>query len=413
MKRSALLCRTNKQDLTKAETISHRLLLKADFIDQLASGIYSFLPLGWRVRQNISQIIREEFNRIGGEEILMPSLQPKSLWEESGRWETMDPPLFVLKDCHQRLMCLAPTHEEAVTNLIRHRLSSYKDFPIALYQLQTKFRNETRATGGLLRTREFLMADLYSFHQDKEDLGHFYKTVQKAYEEIFKRLNLEIKWVPASSGTIGGSVSHEAVVLAESGEDKVLVCPACGTVLSGEKNVKTCPHCQHKLEEQRAIEVGHVFQLGAKYSRALKARFTDGQGKPQAVEMGCYGLGVGRIMATLVEKHHDQQGMIWPRSVAPYSFYLIGAGNDHEVEQSVNSVYNELQDKGWEILWDDRKGKSIGEKFADADLLGIPYRLVISPKTLAQEAIEIKERLSGQIQIIKLKELEKFLEKNV
>ena len=413
MKRSALLCRPNKQDLTKAETISHRLLLKADFIDQLASGVYSFLPLGWRVHQKISQIIREEFNKIGGQEILMPSLQPKSLWVESGRWETMDPPLFSLKDCHGRLMCLAPTHEEVVTDLIRHRLSSYKDFPVALYQLQTKFRNEIRATGGLLRTREFQMADLYSFHQDAKDLAHFYKVVQGAYEKIFQRLNLVIQWVPASSGTIGGSISHEAVVLAESGEDKVFVCPSCGAVFSEEQENQVCPHCHHPLEEKRAIEVGHVFQLGTKYSQALKARFTDAQGKPQVIEMGCYGLGVGRIMATIIEKYHDKQGMIWPRAVAPYTFYLIGTENEAKVEQLVNSVYNELQEKSWEVLWDDRKDKSVGEKFAEADLLGIPYRLVLSSKTVAQKAIEVKERKSGKIEIIKLDELEKFLQQNV
>ena len=412
MKRTELFGRTNKKDSGQAETISANLLFKADFIDQLASGIYSFLPLGLRVRQKIASIIREEFNQIGSQELLMPSLQPQSLWRESGRLEVMDPPLFKVEDCHHRQLCLASTHEEAITNLVRCRVSSYKDLPLALYQIQTKFRNETRASGGLLRTREFSMADLYSFHSTAEELASFYKKVQKAYENIFHRLNLPMIWVPAPTGSIGGQVSHEAVILAESGEDKILVCSSCGYVLSEEMHQDKCPQCQQKMELKRGIEVGHVFQLGTKYSQAMGAQFTDQEGQSYPIEMGCYGLGLGRIMATIIEKHHDDQGMIWPSSVAPFQIYLIGIGEDAQVEKNVLSLYNKLQDWGVEVLWDDRPEKTAGEKFADADLLGIPYRLVVSPKTLEKEEVEIKTRADGKCRMLPLGELEEFFHKN-
>ena len=413
MKRTELFCRIGKQNLSQAEAISHRLLLRADFIDQLASGIYSFLPLGWMVHQKIAGVIKDELNKLGGQELLMPSLQPKALWAESKRWGAMDPPLFKLEDCHQRQLCLASTHEEAITDLVRHRLSSYKDFPLALYQIQTKFRNETRATGGLLRVREFPMMDLYSFHEDEAALASFYKKVQKAYENIFQRLNLEISWVRASSGTIGGRISHEAVVLAESGEDKVLVCSQCNSIVSEETGEKVCPQCRQKLEAKKAIEVGHVFQLGTKYSQSMGARFSDKKGQSHPIEMGCYGLGLGRIMATVIEIHHDDQGMIWPSSIAPFLIYLIGIEKDTEVEKIVTSVYNRLQKKGLDVLWDNRMDKSAGEKFADADLIGLPYRLVISQKTLSQQKIEIKKRNSHQSQLIALDKLEDFFDKNV
>lgn len=413
MKRTELFCHSNKQDVSRAETVSHQLLLRADFIDQLASGIYSFLPLGWKVYQKIAGIIREELNQLGGQELLMPSLQPKALWQESGRWGKMDPPLFTLEDCHHHSLCLASTHEEAITDLVRSRIASYKDLPLALYQIQTKFRNETRATGGLLRTKEFQMMDLYSFHQDESNLVSFYGKVQKAYENIFQRMNLKMFWVSASSGTIGGRISHEAVVLAKSGEDKVFVCPQCGNLISEEAGQKVCPQCHQKMETREAIEVGHVFQLGTKYSQAMNAHFADKKGQSHFIEMGCYGLGLSRIMATVVEAHHDAQGMIWPSSVAPFLIYLMGVEKDAEVEKIVASVYNRLQKKGRDVLWDDRIEKSAGEKFAEADLIGIPYRLVVSKKTLSQQKIEIKARASNQSQLIALDKLEDFFDKNV
>ena len=414
MKRSKLFCKTNKQDLTGAETISHKLLLRGDFISPLMAGVYSFFPLGWMVIQKIEDIIAKHLDNIGAQQIFLPTLQPKRLWEETGRWESVIPPLFKLKDRHGKEIALGPTHEEVITDLIRRKVTSYKDLPIALYQIQNKFRNEMRATGGLLRTREFMMKDLYSFHVSEEELNFFYQVVKKAYGEIFRELELNLLWVEADSGTIGGSISHEATVLAESGEDKILACPNCDYAINTEESSpkeKQCPHCSHLLEIKRGIEVGHVFQLGDKYSRAMKAAYVAANGQKKFILMGCYGLGIARMMAALVEKHHDQQGIIWPKSVSPFSAYLIGVEEKESssVGKAVSSLYQQLRKNGIKVLWDDRQEKSVGEKFADADLLGFPYRLLISKKTLLKNKVEVKERKSGKIDFIKLNNIIKYL----
>ena len=238
MKQSQLFYKTRKEIPKEAEIISHKLLLRGDFIDQLISGVYSFLPLGWRVHENIEQIVREEMNAIGGQEVFLPVLQPKQLWEETDRWNKFEPPLFKLKDRHQKDLALGPTHEEVITDLVRRRIKSYKDLPVYLYQIQNKFRNEMRPTGGLLRVREFIMKDLYSFHADEKDLTDYYKKVEKAYLKIFNRCGLKAIPMEADSGTIGGSISHEFAVLAESGESKIFLCPKCGWAISEEREKK-------------------------------------------------------------------------------------------------------------------------------------------------------------------------------
>ena len=414
MKRTELFCKTNKQDLIGAETISHKLLLRGDFISPLMAGVYSFLPLGWMVIQKIENIVAKHLDNIGAQQIFLPTLQPKCLWQETDRWEKIIPPLFKLKDRHGKEIALGPTHEEVITDLIRRKVNSYKDLPIALYQIQNKFRNEMRATGGLLRTREFVMKDLYSFHASEKELDSFYQSVKKAYDEIFQELELNLLWVKANSGTIGGSVSQEATVLAESGEDKILVCLDCGYAINIEESSlekKQCPNCSHPLEVKKGIEVGHVFQLGDKYSREMKATYVTSEGQKKFILMGCYGLGITRIMATLVEKHYDQQGIIWPKSVSPFSVYLIGIGEKESssVRKAVLSLYQQLKKEGIKVLWDDRQEKSAGEKFADADLLGFPYRLLISKKTLLENKAEIKERKSGKVDFIKLNNIIKYL----
>jgi len=411
MKRSQLLSQTSKQDPADAQSVSHRLLLRGDFIDQLASGVYSLLPLGWRVYQKVEDIIRDEMNAIGGQELILPSLQPQSIWEESGRWGEMDPPLFKVKDRHDKQLALGPTHEEVITSIVRTRISSYKQLPLALYQIQNKFRNEVRATGGLLRTREFVMKDLYSFHDSKESLQKFYDKVKKAYQNIFKRMGLKIVWVQAASGTIGGKISHEAMVLSSEGEDEVLLCPKCGFAANVEKQDSSkCPECGEKLEVKNAIEAGHVFQLGIKYSEKMKATYTDKNGEQHPLIMGCYGLGLQRTMATIIEEWHDDKGMIWPLSVAPYQIALIGIGDDKKIKTTTSDIYKELLQKGYEVVWYDQEEKSVGEKFADADLLGFPYRLVISNKTLQKDSVEVKIRKTDQTKLVKKEQLISYIE---
>ena len=394
MRYSQLFGKAVKSVPKEAETISHKLLVKAGFIDrQLAAGIYSFLPLGWRVHRKIENIIREEMNVIGGQEVFLPTLQPKELWQKTKRWEEMDPPLFRVKDRHNKEFALGPTHEEVITDLARRFIKSYKDLPLYLYQIQNKFRNEMRSTGGLLRVREFMMKDLYSFHTDEKDLDNCYKKVVEAYKKIFARCGFITKITEASSGTIGGDVSHEFMMLAPTGEDRVYFCPKCDWATSKEE-IRTCPKCGAKIQAGKAIENGHVFKLGTKYSESMGAYFIDKGGNKKPIVMGCYGIGIGRLMATIVEAHHDERGIIWPKEVAPYQVYLIA------IEKSGEEIYKNLEGEGIEVLYDDREDVSTGVKFADADLIGIPVRLVFSPKT--GENLEWKERGKTKEEILPL-----------
>src|SRR3989344_2470716 len=406
MRQSRLFSKTKKEFPKNAETVSHKYLVRGDFIDQLSAGIYSFLPLGFRVYKKIENIIREEMNNLGGQELFLPTLIPKKLWEETGRWKPIDPPLFEVKDRHKKEYGLGSTHEKVITDLIRKRISSYQDLPLALYQIQNKFRNEMRATGGLLRVREFLMKDLYSFHSSEKDLMEFYEKVKSAYLKIFKRCGLKAIVVEADSGTIGGKISHEFMVLAETGEDKVLICFSCGFGANIEKvgELKECPKCQSPLEKKNAIESGHIFNLGIKYSRDMKANFRDKDGKEKPIVMGCYGIGLGRLMAAIVEAHHDEKGIIWLKSIAPYSAHLLDLGNDKKIKTEAQEIYKNLEEKEVEVLYDDRD-KSPGEKFADADLIGIPIRLVVSEKTLKKGCVEVKKRDEEKAELVKINKL--------
>jgi len=400
MRYSKLFGKTLKTIPKKAEAISHQYLVKGGFIDQLSSGIYSFLPLGWRVHQKIENIIREGMDAIGGQEVFLPTLQPKSLWQETDRWEKMDPPLFVLKDQHKREYALGSTHEEVITDLARRYINSYKDLPLYLYQIQNKFRNEIRATSGLLRVREFIMKDLYSFHTSERDLNDYYQKVLEAYKNIFTRCGFVIKVTEATSGTIGGDVSHEFMMLCETGEDKILFCPKCDFATSKEA-LKKCSKCDSLLEEGRAIENGHIFKLGTKYSKSMNAFFVDEKGRKQLIWMGCYGIGVGRLMGTVIEAHHDEKGIIWPESIAPFKAHLICL--DEGETKMADDIYQKLEKEGIEVLYDDRKDISAGIKFADADLIGIPYRLVISSKTNGK--IELKKREEDKTELLSLPDL--------
>ncbi|MAF13325.1 MAG: proline--tRNA ligase [Parcubacteria group bacterium] len=404
MKQSKLFAKTLKNLPKDAVTISHQLLLRADFIDQLAAGVYTLLPLGFRVHKKIENIIREEMNSLGAQEFIMPTLIPKSLWTETGRWKTIDPPLFVVKDRHGKELGLGPTHEEVITDLIRRRINSYKDLPFSLYQIQNKFRNEMRATGGLLRVREFVMKDLYSFHTDAKDLAAFYKKVTQAYKNIYQRCGVESVMVEASSGSIGGNECHEFMVIADSGEDNILVCRECGWAGNVEvfDKQKDCPECKTNLETKKGIEAGHIFKLDDIYSHKMKANFVDQKGKAKPIMMGCYGIGVGRLMATVVESSNDKTGIIWPTSIAPFQVHLVSLKENLKADK----IYQQLTKAGVEVLYDDRD-ISAGAKFAEADLIGIPYRLVVSQKT--QNKIEFKPRGEKKAELLSLEQVLKKL----
>jgi len=315
-------------------------------------------------------------------------------------------PLFKIKDRHQKQFGLGPTHEEVITDLVRKRVESYQDLPVYLYQIQNKFRNEMRSVNGLLRVREFIMKDLYSFNAFGKEALDFYQKAKDAYSRIFRRCGLKAIVVEADSGTIGGSLSHEFMLISETGEDKIVICPKCdyGANLEKAGNIKECPQCRAKLEEKSGIEIGHAFYLGTKYSQAMKAEFTDQNGKKKPIIMGCYGIGLGRLMAAIVETSHDEQGIIWPEGVAPYQAHLLDLNEKKKSEQ----LYKELRKNNLEVLYDDRE-KNPGEKFAEADLIGIPWRIVTSEKTLAKNSVEIKKRDSQKTESVKIKDLIKFL----
>ena len=554
MRLSKLFGKTQREIPAEADTASHRLLIRAGMIHQLAAGVYSYLPLAWRVLKNIEAIIRDEMDKAGGQELSMPVLQPVELWQKTGRDASFGKGLFSLSDRRERQLVLGPTHEEVITDLVSRNAQSYRDLPLLLYQIQTKFRDEPRPRGGLIRVREFTMKDLYSFDTDKEGLDQSYKKMLNAYRNIFTRCGLPTMLVEADSGAIGGKESHEFMVIAESGEDEIIHCDSCkyeanaekaesmkGRVDSGQplplEKVKTpgsytieevsnflkvpqsqtlkavfyiadgelvfitirgdlevneiklknilhcselriaseaeviesgiiagsaspvglsgikviaddsittgtnfvagankpdthlrninyprdfkvdlianialaragegCPRCNGKLLSTHGIEVGHVFKLGTFVSEKLGALYTDASGISRSIVMGCYGIGLGRLMAAVIEHSHDAKGIIWPPSIAPYQVYLCPLYLENpEVRTAAEKLYTELEAQGLEVLLDDR-GESPGVKFNDADLLGIPIRVTISPRTLEKGSVEVKWRGEKKSKLVLLKE---------
>ncbi|MDD2731582.1 MAG: His/Gly/Thr/Pro-type tRNA ligase C-terminal domain-containing protein [Candidatus Pacebacteria bacterium] len=417
MKQSQLLYKSLKDAPKEADIVSHKLLLRGDFVSQLASGIYSFLPLGFMVLKKIEGIIRYEMTKIGAQEVFLPALQPKSIWEKTNRWDKMDPPLFKLKDRHQKEFALGSTHEEVVTSLVLSRIQSYKDLPLALFQIQDKFRNEMRFTGGLLRTREFLMKDLYSFHKDKDEFDSFFDRVIKSYENIFKRCGINALKSEASGGVFTSETTYEFQAVSEVGEDRIIYCPKCNWAANLEVvKVKTdnkCQKCGSRLVPANSIELGHTFRLGTKYSKFFDLTFIDKDGTKKNPIMGCYGIGLGRLMAAIVEFNNDKKGIIWPKETAPFMIHFIQLENDRKVKAYAEKIYNGLIKGKIEVLYDDRDDKTIGEKFAEADLIGIPYRVLISKKTLAKDSVEVKKRDKDNVKLIKIKDIYKEFEKSL
>ena len=539
-----LLTKSLRDDPPEAETASHRLMLRAGLIYQVAAGIYACLPLAWKSMRKIENIIREEMDRAGGQELLMPALQPLELWEQTGRSAAFGDHLFSLKDRRGRPMVLAPTHEEVVTGIVKANVQSYRDLPIILYQIQTKFRDEPRPRAGLVRVREFAMKDAYSFNADEESLDDSYQAMAQAYKNIYRRCGLPVLMAEADSGAIGGKDSHEFILATPTGEDTVITCPSCGYTANSEKasgvyrelsaedeepleevstpGVKTidalaqflnisdektfkavfymadgelvfvtirgdlevnevklknalhasnliladdqevakaglvagsasaigiqgikrvgdlsiakgnnfvvggnkpdthlrganyprdfqvdiltdialaapgqgCVKCGQALEVLRGVEVGHIFKLGTYFSETLGANFLDEEGQLQPIIMGCYGIGVGRLLAAAIEQNHDDKGIAFPAPIAPYQVHLVGLNlADQQVAQEAERLYQELQDQGIEVLYDDRTDQTAGVKLNDVDLLGLPVRLVVSPRNLKAGVVELKQRL--------------------
>ena len=563
MRFSSLFGKTLKEIPSEADTTSHQLLLRAGMIQQIAAGVYSYLPLGWRVLKKIEQIIREEMDKAGGQELMLPSLQPFELWEKSGRYPAFGKTLFTVTDRREHTLVLGPTHEEIITELVRRYVQSYRDLPLLLYQIQNKFRDEPRPRGGLLRVREFIMKDLYSFHTDEADLERTYKEMIQAYKNVYSRCGLPAVIVEADSGAIGGKESHEFMLIAETGEDGIVHCPNCSYAANLEKaqsekpkfemkaalpieeistpNIKTieevanfvgiapyqtlkavfysadnelvfvvirgdmevnetklrnllksselrlatetevnaaglvagaaspvglkgikivaddsitigsnfvagankpdthlknvnyprdfevsimadiataraddgCPKCNGKLFSSLGIEVGHVFKLGTFLSERLGAFYLDRNGVSRPIVMGTYGIGLGRLLAAAIEQNHDDKGIIWPLSIAPYQIYLCPLRLENsDVSETTEKIYKDLTKNNIEVLYDDRD-ESPGVKFNDADLLGIPLRLTVSPRTLQSQSIELKWRKEEKSKLLPLKEVTKAIKKFV
>ena len=556
MRRSQLFGRTLRETPSEAEIPSHRLLLQAGMIRRLIVGMYSYLPLAQRALRKIENILREEMDAIGGQEIDMPLVQPAGLWQETGRWEMLvGKELAGFEDRFGRKLVLAMTHEEAVTDLVRNQSNSYRQLPLMLYQIKLKFRDEPRPRAGLIRVREFAMKDAYSFHADEADLDRYYAQMHQIYLNIFHRLGIDVVVAESDPGIIGGSEAHEFMLITDSGEDKIILCNGCNYRANAEvavmqkpqidngepepieeldtpgqttiedvanylsvekkqtlkavfystdeslifaairgdievnetklknavgatdlwfstdeelqryglvagyaspidvKGVKvvvddsvasttnlvagankpgyhlknmnfprdfkadivtdismaregmSCVHCGGKLTEKRGIEVGNIFKLGTKYSETMNATYLSQKGRPELLFMGCYGIGLGRLLASIVETNHDKDGIIWPPTVAPYQIHLMYIGKGDEVRQRTESLYTHLRAQGYEVLYDDRQ-ESPGVKFKEADLLGMPVRFTISQRTLETNSVEVKHRTEQEKDLVKLDELD-------
>ncbi|RFA37994.1 proline--tRNA ligase [Alkalilimnicola ehrlichii] len=554
---------TSKEIPTDAEIVSHQLMLRAGMIQKLASGLYTWLPLGLRVLRKVESIVREEMNKVGALEVFMPAVQPAELWEESGRWEQYGKLLLKIKDRHEREFCFGPTHEEVITDLVRRQIKSYKQLPICYYQIQTKFRDEIRPRFGVMRAREFLMKDAYSFHLDQGSLAETYETMYAAYTRIFTRTGLKFRPVQADTGNIGGSVSHEFHVLADSGEDAIAISdtsdyaanvelaeaiappgdrPAAGKPLATvetpnqhtieevsallgvapEQCLKTLivegaegglvalvlrgdhqlndikaekhpavatplrfasaerieqelgckpgsigpvglpipvladlaalytadficganqdgkhlqgvnwgrdlpepqradlrevvagdpsPDGKGRLHITRGIEVGHIFQLGQKYTKAMDATVLGENGQPQVLTMGCYGIGVSRIVAAAIEQNHDEHGIVWPEPIAPFQIALVSLNMNKStaVAEASEALYRQLTDAGYDVLWDDRDARP-GVKFADIELIGIPHRVVVGDRGLKNGTVEYRSRRDSANQEVNLDQLIEYL----
>lgn len=422
MRMSSYFLPTLKETPSEAQIVSHRLMLRAGMIRQTSAGIYAWLPLGWKVLQKVSQIVREEQDRAGAQELLMPTIQSADLWKQSGRYEAYGKEMLRITDRHDREMLFGPTNEEMITDIFKTFVKSYKDLPRNLYHIQWKFRDEVRPRFGVMRGREFLMKDNYSFDLDAEGARLSYRKMFLAYLRTFARMGIKAIPMRADTGPIGGDLSHEFIILAETGESQVfcdkqwleLDVLADNPDANGDlkdffakytsvyaateemHDAANCPVPAEQLETARGIEVGHIFYFGTKYSAPMGAVVTGPDGQPVTVEMGSYGIGVSRVVAALIEASHDDAGIIWPDQVAPFKVALINLKADDEAcRTTCDDLYARLQAAGVEVIYDDRNERP-GAKFADMDLIGIPWQLTVGPRGLKAGTVELKRRASGE-----------------
>ena len=407
MKYSTLFGKTTRNGPKDEVTANADLLTRAGFVEKLMAGAYTYLPLGLKVLQNISDIVREEMDAIGGQELLMPMMHPKSNWMQTGGWDSIDV-LFKLESRTGREYALGQSEEEVVTPLVMSRVNTYRDLPQHVYQVGWKFRDELRSKSGVMRGREFLMKDMYSFHEDQADFDRFYAIAKEAYLRIYQRLGLDARVTEASGGSFSQKISYEFMVLTDAGEDDILYCDSCNYCINAEiselKENAPCPKCgTGKLLQGRASEVGNVFDLGQKYGKDFDLGFIGRDEKKRFPVMGCYGIGITRLMGVIVEKFHDDKGIIWPEAIAPARVHLASLGGDSSVLDQAESLYRNLNQRGIRVLWDDRD-VSAGIKFKDADLIGLPWRVVISARTLGEGKVEVKQR-TGEQELISIEEL--------
>jgi len=417
MRYKHLFGKTSKTVVQDADSANARFLIQGGFVNQVMAGVYSWLPLGLRVLRKVEAIIREEMNALGGQEVLLTALQPKENWIQTGRWDAVDV-LFKVPSQTKKEYALGPTAEDIVTPLVQSFVKSYRDLPLAVYQIQTKFRDELRAKSGVLRGREFLMKDMYSFHTSVEDFDAFYERAKEVYLRVYSRCGLNAKVTESSGGSFTKKHSHEFQVETPAGEDNLILCRSCyfaqnaeiATLAEGD----VCPSCDAALFASKGIEVGNIFDLTDRFSKAFDFTVSGPDGEPMTVYMGCYGIGVSRLVGAIVEASHDERGIVWPASVAPFAGHVVLVfGKDEASNARVLAVAEELEvacvAAGVEVLVDDRDEVRAGEKFADADLLGMPVRVVISEKSLAAGGVEMKGRLESEGRIVSVEEVVKKL----
>lgn len=403
MRQSLLWTKTRKEAPSEEVSINAQLLERGGYIAKLMSGVYSYLPLGLRVLRKIEDHIRHAMNAIGGQEIFLPALQPKELWEKTGRWRGLAPIMYQFRDHSKKEIGLGVTHEEVVAHLLKESVVSYRDLPVSVYQIQTKFRHEPRPRSGLLRAREFGMKDLYSCHVSQDECDMYYEKVASSYDSLLKTLSLSARRVEASGGDFSETRSHEFQVPCEVGEDMILLCDVCDLAENAEisklKDAAPCQKCKKgSIRKKSAVEVANIFKLGTKYTEAIGAYFIDHDGKRRPIVMASYGFGPSRVLGTIVEVHHDTNGILWPESVSPFSAHLLILGNDELAIKIAENLYAQCQKAGLEVLLDDRPHVSPAEKLKDADLLGIPHRFIFSSRQ--GKKMEYKRRGSNKSKTI-------------
>ncbi len=411
MKQSQLFTKTKKESPSDEVSLNAELLIKAGFINKEMAGAYSYLPLGLRVFKKIENIIREEMNAIGGQEVVLTSLQEKETWEPTDQWADDKVDVwFKTKLKNETELGLAVTHEAAITKMLKNFVSSYRDLPFYAYQFQTKFRNETRAKSGIMRCREFVMKDLYSFSKNEEEHNVFYEKSKEAYKNIFKRVGIgHLTYLTFASGGMFSKFSHEFQTITGAGEDTIYVDENKGIAINKEvyndEVIESLGLSKESLVENRAVEVGNIFTLGTRFSDALDLKYQTESGESKSVFMGSYGIGPGRLMGTVVEVLSDDKGIIWPENIAPFKIHLLSLGSEENVKTEAESLYSELASRGVEVLFDDRVDMTAGEKFADSDLIGIPHRVVVSKRSLSEGGYELKKRTEENGRIVKKEDL--------